>query len=262
MNSLTISPVVTKLPYYSSHANRLRPVAALQKKKAATDQFAHALAHEIRNPLSTIKLAGEMLISMISNNDQKSFLDMIIKGSVRINELLTDFLSSFETKETKSENHSLHQLLDDVLELSEDRIRLKNISIRKEYVERDCKIIMNRPKMKIALTNIIINAIDAMMPEKGELTLVTKSIGGNYTLQIEDNGCGISKENLKNIFNPYFTNKPGGLGIGLAATSAILRSNHVGVHVRSIVGEGTSFTLSFKNDHKQKNFLNVSSNVA
>lgn len=191
-----------------------------------------------------------MLKSMISNNDQKSFLDMIINGSVQINNLLTDFLISFKPDETKSENHSLHQLLDDVLELSEDRIRLKNICIRKVYVARDCKIIMNRPKMKIALTNIIINAIDAMMPENGELTLVTKSIGGNYTLQIEDNGCGISRKNLKNIFNPYFTNKPGGLGIGLAATSAILQSNHVGVHVKSTVGEGTSFILSFENDHK------------
>ncbi|MBK5270593.1 MAG: HAMP domain-containing histidine kinase, partial [Bacteroidia bacterium] len=161
MNHLTITPAITKLPYYSSSVNKLRSVAPSKKTKPPTGQFAYALAHEIRNPLTTIKMAGEMLKSMASSDDQKSFLDMIIRSSVQINELLTNFLSSFETDETKSGKHSVHQLLDEALELSEDRIRLKNISIRKEYEARDCKIIMNKPKMKIALTNIIINAIDA-----------------------------------------------------------------------------------------------------
>ena len=69
-------------------------------------------------------------------------------------------------------------------------------------------------------------------------------------IQIEDNGCGISKENLKYIFKPYFTNKPGGLGLGLATTYDILQSNHVGVNVESEEGKGTRFILSFEEKHQ------------
>ena len=104
---------------------------------------------------------------------------------------------------------------------------------------------VSRPKMKIALTNIIINAVEAMTSGKGELKLVTKIVEGDYIILIEDNGCGISRKNLKNIFKPYFTNKPGGLGLGLATTFNILRANCVGINVESEEGHGSRFILSF-----------------
>jgi signal transduction histidine kinase len=209
-------------------------------------QLASVLAHEIRNPLSTIKLSAEMLKSMVTDNNQKIFLDMIIRGSLQINDILTDLHTSLRTTEAHSEKHSIQQLLDEVLAMAEDKIMLKRITVRKEYAAKDCKMVLNEQKMKIALTNIIINAIDAMPPENGELKLVTRLTDSGYVIQIEDNGCGISKENLKNIFKPYFTNKPNGLGLGLAKTHDILRSNHVGINVKSEEGRGTRFILLFE----------------
>jgi len=85
-----------------------------------------------------------------------------------------------------------------------------------------------------------------MPSENGELRLCTKMIRGQYAISIQDNGCGISKENLPFIFNAFFTNKPGGLGVGLAATKDILLSNKIGVKVESVVGEGTRFNLLFE----------------
>jgi signal transduction histidine kinase len=134
---------------------------------------------------------------------------------------------------------------DEVLAMARDRISLKHVTVRKDYALQDCQIALHRQKVKIALTNIIINALDAMPPEGGELRLITKSIGGKYTIRIEDNGCGISQANLANIFKPFFTNKPGGLGIGLATTYDILLSNHVGVTAESEEDVGTSFILLF-----------------
>ena len=148
------------------------------------------------------------------------------------------------------EKHSMHQLLDEVLEMADDRMRLKKISVLKDYTSNDCKIELNRLEMLIGLTNIVVNAIDAMTPGKGELKLVTKSIDGIRVIQIEDNGCGISKENLKNIFKPHFTNKIGGLGIGLAATYNILRLNNVSVNIESEEGQGTRFILTFEEKHR------------
>jgi signal transduction histidine kinase len=246
MNSSTISSPITKPRSYIPSSNlfkSLTPPKIVQKKPGL---LASALAHEVRNPLSNINLAVEMLKSMNGGDDQKIYLDIIMRSSVRINDLIKELLKYQEADEVQAEKHSIHQLLDEVLVMIEDRIMLKNIAIRKDYAAQDCKIILNGPKMKIALTNIIINAIDAMTSGKGELKLVTRSIDGNYVIQIEDNGCGIGKGDLKNIFKPYFTNKPGGLGLGLATTYHILRSNHVGVNVESNEGGGTRFMLMFE----------------
>jgi signal transduction histidine kinase len=213
--------------------------------KGNSDQFVSALAHEIRNPLTNIKLSVEMLNSVIKDNDLKVYIDIIVRSSKKIDNLIKELLTIQKLNEIQAEKHSIHQLLEEVIEIAEDRIRLKNIVVRKNFAAQDCEIILDKPKMKIALANIVINAIDAMEPEKGELSLVTNLVGGKYVLLIKDNGCGINKENLKNIFKPYFTNKPGGLGLGLSTTYDILRLNNVNVNVESEEGKGTSFSLLF-----------------
>ena len=187
---------------------------------------------------------AELTLAALKDNDLKIYLAIIMRSSIRINEIINEVLKYHGVDEVQPEEHSIHHMLDEVLTMAEDRIRLKNIMVRKNYC-RDCKIMLNKPKMKIALTNIIINAIDAMTEKKGELKLITKSGKTNYVVQIEDNGCGISKGNLEHIFQAYFTNKPGGLGLGLSTTHAILHSNNVGVNVESQEGQGTKFILSF-----------------
>ncbi len=145
----------------------------------------------------------------------------------------------------KLEKYSVDQLLDEVLVMTKDKIKLKNISVRKDYTTLDCKILVNKHKMKMALTNIIVNAIESMHPEKGILKLVTRSMNGQCIIEIRDNGIGIPKANLDKIFQPYFTNKAGGMGLGLSTTLDILRSNRAKVDVQSEEGKGTRFLLTF-----------------
>lgn len=250
MSQLTSSLNLTKPlsdPLSTIMAEPFTPTKIVQKQ---TVHFASALAHEVRNPLSNINLAVEMLKSLISNDEYKIYLDIILRGAARINDLVTDLLTSTQAVEIQAGKHSIHQLINEVVAMTDDRIRLKNITIRKDYATRDRKIILDKQKMKIALINIIINAIDAMPSEKGELKLITKSRDGKYVIQIEDNGCGISKAHLKHIFKPFFTKKPGGLGIGLATTYHILQSNHIGINVESEEGKGTRFTLTFNKNHR------------
>lgn len=256
MNTSAITPNFKRLYSYPPASNLYTSLPSSGTAQKKPGQFNAALAHEIRNPLSTIKLAVEMLQSGITGDNQKIFLDIIMRSSVRINDLITDLLKCQQANEVQTEKYSICQLLDEVLEMAKDRIMLKNISVRKEYAAKDCKIVLNRSKMKLALTNIIINAIDAMSTENGELKLVTKLVDDRYTIQIEDNGCGISKEDLKHIFKPNYTNKPGGLGLGLATTYDILRLNHVGVNVESEMGEGTRFILLFEKKYQYSLFSN------
>jgi signal transduction histidine kinase len=210
-----------------------------------SSRFASALAHEVRNPLTNINLSIDMLNSAITNSELKIYLDIILRSSMRINHLINELLQYQDIEESETNKHSLHQLLDEVLTLTADRILLKKIRVRKEYGTEDGKICVNKEKIGIALTNIIINAIEAMSVQNGELTLVTRSIGNKYVIEIADNGTGIKNEQLKDIFRPHFTNKPGGMGLGLSTTLEILQYNHVVVDVSSEEGRGTRFLLFF-----------------
>ena len=194
-----------------------------------------------------------MLNSVVKDQDLKIYIDIIMRSSERINELINELLTTQLVNKLHPEKYSMHELLDEVVEMVDDRIKLKNVEVTKDFAIVDRNMILDRAKMKIALSNIITNAIDAMEPGKGKLDLVTKSIDGKYMLLIRDNGCGISVGNLKNIFKPYFTTKPGGLGVGLAATYNILRANHVRVNVESGEGKGTSFILLFDKMKKENN---------
>lgn len=204
------------------------------------------LAHEVRNPLSNINLAVELLSDSIQEQDRQQLVDIIKRASLRINGLITELLTSALPAEVQYGNQSINQLLDKVVSMAEDRMRLKNISVTREYTAIDSRIWMDKQQMEIALTNIIINAIDAMPKDTGRLKLVTQSVNGLCNITIEDNGIGIAKENLTNIFKPFFTRKSGGMGIGLSTTLEILRANHVRADVKSKPGYGTSFLLSFE----------------
>jgi signal transduction histidine kinase len=217
----------------------------LERTKSKPAEYVSALVHEVRNPLCNINLAMEMLDLTNLDEEQREYLNIITRGSCRIKDLVNTLLTSGQIGEYTSEFYSLNQLLEDVLIMAEDRILLKKVTVCREYAATEHRVLLDKVKMKIALTNIITNAIDAMPSATGELKLVTRSIGEESCIEIHDNGIGISQDNLKRIFDPYFTNKPGGMGLGLSATLDILRANHARVDVRSEEGLGTCFILSF-----------------
>lgn len=249
LKSLIMNPdtIIHHAVRQSSHSSvnlfkSLIPPKIVQEKATP---FATALAHEVRNPLTNINLAVEMLKATLKDDEQKGYLDIILRGSGRINDLVTDLLMLCQGDELLPGMHSIHQLLDQVLVMTQDRINLKNITVSREYSTMDCKILLDKEKMKIALTNIIINAVDAMPSKNGRLRLVTRSINEKCIIEIQDNGIGISEENLRHIFKPYFTSKSSGMGLGLSTTQNILLSNHAKIDVLSEEGKGTRFILSF-----------------
>jgi signal transduction histidine kinase len=224
---------------------RLGSFSALERTRNYPTGFVSALAHEIRNPLCTINLALEMLNRMEPDEEKREYLSMIMRGSWRIKDLVTRLLTSDLAEEVNNEVCSLHQLLEEVLTRVRDRMILKNISVTREYTATDHRVFLDPEKMKIALTNVVINAIEAMSSGTGELRLVTRSTDEESFLEIHDTGIGINRGDLKRIFEPYFSNKPGGMGIGLSTALDILRANHTRVDVKSEERVGTCFILSF-----------------
>lgn len=221
------------------------PWATSESWKEHHDRIISALAHEVRNPLANINLSVEMLEAATEDGDRKVYQDIIMRNTLRINNLIEGLLRYQPTDISKTENYSVYRLLDEALEISRDRILLRNVLIKRTYTATDCQVTVNVAKMKIALTNLIINAIDAMTGRKGILTLATQSLDGKYIVHVEDNGCGISPENMKHISTAFFTTKASGLGLGLSTTYDVFRSNNVGVNVESTEGTGTRFILLF-----------------
>jgi two-component system, sporulation sensor kinase C len=216
----------------------------LSEKSASTARLARALAHEVRNPLTNIHLALDQLQPELEDDDHKLFADIIRRNGQRINTLITELLNSFRQQETSLQSISTHELLDEILVDATDRMNLKKINLVKEYGKEEI-LKLDVPKIKIALLNLIMNSIEAMQENVGELKISTYNVGNQSYIKIKDNGVGISEENINRLFEPYFTSKPNGMGLGLTATLSILQSHRATVEVESEEGKGSVFTVAF-----------------
>ena len=216
------------------------------EKFAATGRIARTIAHEVRNPLTNINLAVEQLKDEIGqhNQDQQSILDMIMRNSIRINQLVTDLLDSTRFSELKYEQKSMNTLADEALEMAADRIQLNHITVKKEYSTDIRDVFIDPEKIKIAFLNIIVNAIEAMEPGKGILIIRTACENNKCVVYIKDNGIGLDDEAQQKLFEPYFTNKPKGNGLGMTNTQNIILNHNGSISVESIPGVGTTFIIA------------------
>jgi len=214
------------------------------EKFAATGRIARTIAHEVRNPLTNIDLATSQLKSEIPVIDEGSayFFDVIERNSNRINKLILDLLQSTKFSELNFSQISIAQLLDDTLLLAKDRMDLNQIQVEKKYND-ESRIMVDTEKIKIAFLNIIVNAIEAMEPGKGLLSIKTRKENTDCIISIADNGIGMDEAALAKVFEPYFTSKPNGNGLGLANTQNIVFNHKGNISVSSVLGKGTIFTI-------------------
>lgn len=221
-------------------------VAMQAEKLAATGRLVRALAHEVRNPLNNITLSVEQM-QQDRNPDENTelYLDIIQRNARRISVLINELLNSSRQVDVMPEEHLFQSLLDDVLSAAMDRIMLKKIHPEMRYPEEPVFIRADAEKLKLALLNVVINAIEAMEEAQGILEIDMSLENGLAVLKIADNGCGISEEHIGRLFEPYFTQKRNGMGLGLAFVLNILQAHKANIEVSSSEGVGTLFTISF-----------------
>ena len=222
--------------------------ATLQAEKlSAANRLVRALAHEVRNPLNNINLSVEQLAQENLGEAGIVYTDIISRNSKRINDLISELLlSSSLPPENIREKRSLQDILDESIAAIIDRITLKKVNWKVVYPDEPAYILADPLKLKIAFTNIIVNAIEAMIENKGVLDISVTSQNGHHLVSIKDNGSGISAENLPHLFEPYFTFKRNGLGLGLATTLNIIQSHKASIDVQTNPNQGSNFILRFE----------------
>lgn len=215
-----------------------------------TGQITRTVAHEVRNPLTNIHLAVEQLHDEVQDRDElvQPFFQIIDRNLKRIGTLIKEMLESSKKRELDLVPCTLEDIVQNAVKQVNDRLELKGIKSEiglasdLPAVMADCELI------NLAITNIAVNAVEAMEPGKGQLRMGAYRVGDDVLLEIADNGKGIPPENLSRLFEPFYSGRPGGLGLGLTTARSILNSHRIKLEVRSTVGEGTTFTLRFPSE--------------
>ncbi|MCQ9206168.1 MAG: response regulator [Omnitrophica bacterium] len=219
------------------------------EKMAAVGRLAFGIAHEIRNPLAIISEGVEFLKTNLLKKGKLSEESIKkIKNCVeRANKIIVELLRFSRTSEVRFERIDLRKVLEEAESLTKNNANLNNVSITRNFPKKAVKINADYNMLRQAFFNIYINAIDAM-PKGGRLG-VTLEIGkkakGKAIVLIKDTGCGIAKEQLSEIFSPFFTTKePGqGTGLGLSIAHLIFEKHKANIDVESRLGKGTKFTV-------------------
>ena len=229
-----------------TNLRRVEKANLMVEKLRATGRLVRTLAHEVRNPLNNINMSVEQLNHSSNGSDDSAvFLDIIQRNSKRIGDIITELLDTSRPTELSFEKYSLQSIMDETISEALDRITLQQINMQINYPETTCSVMANKEKLKIAFLNIVINAVEAMEPGSGVLSVTIAAGEENHSITIKDNGCGIPEENISRLFEPYFTSKRNGMGLGLAATLNILQSHNASVDVTSVLKQGTTFVISF-----------------
>ena len=217
------------------------------EKLAATGRLMRMLGHEIRNPLNNIDLAATQLAEESNDEERAYFIDIISRNSKRINQLLTALLhSTTNYGQLRLQPTAVAHLLAQVIEMANDRLALKEIQLKQTFDPgATLQISADNDKLVIALLNLVINAIEALEGRQGQIEIGTMVHADEVGLVFRDNGPGIPHEAQHQIFEPYFSQKTNGMGLGLAATLSIVQLHGGHIELNTSAEKGTAFVVWF-----------------
>ena len=235
---------------------RLEREVRMQDRLAAVGRLAAAIAHEIRNPLTSIAGSVSMLSGVPEMNEEhRRLLDIVTRESQRLNAIITDFLAYSRTKQYNFAKVDLIHLLEDTLTLMDHRMTAENtgISIRRRYAVQQAPVFADGDKIKQVFWNLCENSLRAMQAamkastvDGGALTVTVEPLGQDWQVSVHDTGSGMTSQQIEKIFEPFQSNFEGGTGLGLAIVYQVVQAHEGKVWARSKQGQGTTFVLRLR----------------
>ena len=224
---------------------RLEREVRMQDRLAAVGRLSAAIAHEVRNPLTSIAGSASLLAEMPDlNEEHRRLLQIVTRESERLNDIITDFLAYSRTKQYRFANVDMVPLLEDTLTLLGHRLEAQNTGIKLErrYSSRKACVLADGDRMKQVFWNFCENAVRAMK-KGGTLTVSIDELDADWQFSFADTGPGMSPQMVEKIFEPFQSQFEGGTGLGLAIVYQIVQAHEGKVWVRSKPGQGCTFVL-------------------
>jgi len=259
---ISISPVFDKkklLHGYQGIINDITQVHKAEKELALaqqvnmTNRMARIMAHEVRNPLTNISLAADQLLDELPpDSDEVEYVEIIKRNSERINKLIGDLLNTTRKSEIKLEPTYIEDTIEYALSLIEDRIVLKDIELFLSIdKKKKTKLDIDAEKITMVLINIFTNAIEAMdAVDNKKLNIECYSNKDYFSIKISDSGIGMNEETKENLFEPFYTKRSGGMGLGMTTVKNIIAMHDAKIYVESELGKGSNFIIQFNKKQK------------
>ncbi len=247
------------LLYDLSQVKRLEQNVLRADRLSSIGTLAAGMAHEIKNPLVSIKTFSQLLVDRYGDPDFRATFKEIVPHEVdRIDTIVSRLLDFARPRPVTFAAYSLRAIVDEVLALVANQMHKWNIGASVQFPDSDIMVHGDEQQLHQAFLNLVLNALDSMGERGGELTIAAHLAQEHLargredgvpgpeclTVSITDTGCGISKKNVHDLFTPFFTTKSNGCGLGLAVVHGIVTEHGGEIDVSSIEGKGTTFTLT------------------
>ena len=216
----------------------------IQAERLATaGKMSASFAHEIRNPLSSMRMLSQMLIQKPETSDeQQKSLQYILEEIERIDNIVKGLMDFASPTKLNLEQQSLAPVLQSVLSLMEANLTHHQIDLSLKLASDLPDLHFDSDKIKQAFMNVVLNAMEAM-PQGGTLTISTFQQNEKICIKVIDTGIGIPEDDIEHLFEPFFTRKSKGTGLGLANVKRIVEEHGGTVEIESVSGEGTTVSL-------------------
>ena len=229
---------IDKLRAERNVSAELREELARKEKLAVLGQLAGGVGHELRNPMAAMNASIYYLKMALENEGPKieKHVRILEQELTNANEIITNLLDFSRVREPDRAAVSTLEIVNDVL----DRHDLRTVTVVRQL--QDVPIFVDAGQLKQVIGNLVMNAVQAM-PDGGQLTVESGGNSHDALIAVSDTGSGIKAEILQKIFQPLFTTKAKGIGLGLAVCESLVRANSGSIEVKSTPGQGTTFTL-------------------
>jgi two-component system NtrC family sensor kinase len=216
------------------------------EKLSGIGEFVAGVAHELNNPLTAVIGFAELLQQSDVDEKHRKFSQRIVQGAERCHKIVQNLLSFARQHTPERKSTNLNAVVDSVIDILQYELRTSNIEVKKELQPNLPCLMADGHQLQQVFLNILNNARQAMEGRSNSrVKVLTRKAGDRVEVVFQDNGPGISEENVKKIFNPFFTTKPvgKGTGLGLSLSYGIIQEHGGNISVQSKLGEGTAFTI-------------------